>query len=98
MKKKNPESIAEHLNKKYGKEGTDKRSQFRNKAQAFMVAEMVKDARRRANLTQEQLAQKVHLKRPHISRIERADTDVRISTLQKIAKGLGGQLRISIDF
>ena len=58
---------------------------------------LVKDARKKANLTQEELAQKVHLKRPHISRIARAETDVRISTLQKIAQGLGGHLSISFD-
>ncbi len=98
MERNNPVSIAKHLDQKYGAEGTEERAAFREKAQAYMVAEIVRSARRRANLTQEELAQKVHLKRPHISRIERAKTDVRISTLHKIAAGLGGSLKISIDF
>jgi len=95
MAKKNPKTINDYLNRKYGEKGTESRSKFTQKAQAYMVAELVKDARKKAKLTQEELAQKVHLKRPHISRIERAETDVRISTLQKIAQGLGGNLSIS---
>ncbi len=97
MTKKNPKTINDYLDRKYGESGTESRSEFKQKAQAYMVAELVKDARKKAKLTQEELAQKVHLKRPHISRIERAETDVRISTLQKIAQGLGGNLSISFD-
>ena len=97
MTKKNPKTINDYLDRKYGESGTESRSEFKQKAQAYMVDELVKDARKKAKLTQEELAQKVHLKRPHISRIERAETDVRISTLQKIAQGLGGHLSISFD-
>ena len=97
MKKANPKTINDYLDSKYGESGTESRSEFKQKAQAYMVAELVKEARKKAKLTQEELAQKVHLKRPHISRIERAETDVRISTLQKIAQGLGGNLSISFD-
>jgi len=97
MTKKNPKTINDYLNRKYGKKGTESRSDFTHKVQAFMVAELVKEARKKAKLTQEELAQKVQLKRPHISRIERAETDVRISTLQKIAQGLGGNLSITFD-
>lgn len=97
MKNENPDTINEYLNNKYGNEGTDNRSEFNQRAQAFMIGALVKDARKKANLTQEQLAQKVKLKRPHISRIERAQTDIRISTLYKIAKGLGGDLKISFE-
>jgi len=97
MTKKNPKTINDYLDRKYGENGTESRNEFKQKTQAFMVAELVKDARKKAKLTQEELAQKVHMKRPHISRIERAETDVRISTLQKIAQGLGGHLSIRFD-
>ena len=97
MTKNNPKTINSYLDNKHGELGTQSRSIFTQKAQAFMIAEVVKDARKKAQLTQEELAQKVNLKRPHISRIERAVTDVRISTLHKIATGLGGHLKVSID-
>lgn len=49
-----------------------------------MVAELVKESRKKAHLTQEQFAEKLNVKRTYISKIERASSDVRISTLRKI--------------
>jgi len=47
MKKKNPETINEYLNDKYGKQGEESRSEFLLKAHFFIVVELVKDARKR---------------------------------------------------
>jgi HTH-type transcriptional regulator/antitoxin HipB len=63
-----------------------------------MVAELVKESRKKAHLTQEELAVKLNVKRTYISKIERASSDVRISTLRKIIEtGLGGKLHISVE-
>ncbi len=52
----------------------------------------------KAHLTQKQLAEKLNVKRTYISKIERASSDVRLSTLRKIIEtGLGGKLRISVE-
>ena len=63
-----------------------------------MIAELVKESRKKAHLTQEQLAEKLNVKRTYISKIERASSDIRLSTLRKIIEtGLGGKLNISVD-
>ena len=41
------------------------------------------------DLSQEQLAERCGLKRTYVGSIERGEIDVRLSTLGKIAKGLG---------
>lgn len=98
MKTKNPKTINELFDQKYGKEGTLTRDNFKQKAEAYMVAELVKASRKKANLTQEQLAEKLAVKRSYISKIERASSDVRISTLRKIIEtGLGGKLHVSVE-
>lgn len=98
MKIKNPKTINDHFNQKYGEFGSNSRQTFEEKAQAFMIAELVKDARLKADLTQEQLAQRLNVKRTYISKIERAVSDIRISTLKKIVEdGLGGKLHISVE-
>ncbi len=98
MKKKNPKTINELFDHKYGNAGTKSRKDFEQKAEAYMVAELVKESRKKAHLTQEQLAQKLNVKRSYISKIERASSDVRISTLRKIIEtGLGGKLHISVE-
>ena len=99
MKKKEyPRTIGEHFDEKYGKPGTDQRTAFEERAEAYMIAEMVKDARKQAHMTQKELADKLSTKRSYISRVENASGDIRLSTLRKIVEeGLGGKLRISID-
>lgn len=63
-----------------------------------MIAELVKETRAKAHLTQEELADRLNVKRSYISKIERAVSDIRISTLRKIIEeGLGGKLHISVE-
>ena len=58
-KKKNDiTSLGEHLAKRYGRRGTAKRTEFEIKAKAFLIGEVIKEERRLANLTPEQLADK----------------------------------------
>lgn len=94
----NPKTINEHFDHKYGAKGTKSREDFEQRAEAYMVAELVKESRIKAHLTQGQLAEKLHVKRSYISKIERASGEVRISTLRKIIEtGLGGKLHVSVE-
>ena len=95
---KNPKTINDLFDQKYGKKGSKTRDEFEQRAEAYMVAELVKESRKKAQLTQQQLAEKLNVKRTYISKIERASSDVRISTLRKIIEtGLGGKLIISVE-
>jgi HTH-type transcriptional regulator / antitoxin HipB len=98
IKKVNPKTINDLFDQKYGEQGSKSRKDFEQKAEAYMIAELVKDSRRKAHLTQEQLAEKLNVNRTYISKIERASSDIRISTLRKIIEtGLGGKLHISVE-
>lgn len=95
---KNPKTINDLFDQKYGEKGSKSREEFEQRAEAYMVAELVKESRKKAHLTQQQLAEKLNVKRTYISKIERASSDVRISTLRKIIEtGLGGKLNISVE-
>lgn len=94
----NPETINELFEQKYGKTGSKSRNDFEQKAESYMIAELIKESRKKANLTQEQLAEKLNVKRTYISKIERASSDIRVSTLRKIVEtGLGGKLHVSVE-
>lgn len=56
---KNAKNFDEILDVQYGKIGTKKRDEFELKAQYFVISEMLKEVRRKANLIQQQLAEKV---------------------------------------
>jgi len=58
---------------------------------------MLKQARKEANLTQEELAEKTGTKKSYISRIERGLSDIQDSTYYMLIEiGLGKRLNISI--
>lgn len=82
---------------KYGKRGTKKRDKFDADSLAFRLGVMLKAARKEANLTQEQLAERTGTKKSYISRIERGLSDIQVSTYYKLIEiGLGKHLNISI--
>jgi len=88
----------ELLDIQYGKIGTKKRDEFETKAQYFVISEMLKDARQEANLTQEQLANKVGTKKSYISRLENGSCDIQLSTLYRIFEdGLGKKVSLIIS-
>lgn len=98
MSTKHPKTINEHFDKKYGKAGTPGRTDFEQKAEAYFIAELIRDKRKEANMTQQELAEKLNVKRSYISKLERAVGDVRVSTLRRVVEeGLGGTLRIEVE-
>jgi HTH-type transcriptional regulator/antitoxin HipB len=94
---KDAQSFDELLDIKYGKLGAPKRDEFEVKAKSFVVGEMIKEARKEAHLTQDDLAKKTGTKKSYISRIENGKIDIQISTLFKIfEEGLGKRLGLTV--
>ncbi len=94
---RNARTFDELLDIEYGKIGTKKRDEFELKAQYFVISEMLKEARREAKMTQQQLADKVGTKKSYISRIENGKCDIQLSTLYRIFEdGLGRRVSLLI--
>ena len=74
----------ELVEREHGKIGTECRNDYEEKAQMFIVGEMLKEARREAKLTQQQLAEKAGTKKSYISKIENAKGNIQLSTLIRI--------------
>lgn len=86
----------ELIEREHGKIGTDSRDKYEQNAQMFILSEMLKEARREANMTQQQLAEKAGTKKSYISRIENARGDIQLSTLIKIfEKGLNKKVGLA---
>ncbi|MEO8233311.1 MAG: helix-turn-helix transcriptional regulator [Ignavibacteriota bacterium] len=96
MKKIN--TFEDHLNKQYGKKGSDRRDKFEADSISFRLGEMLKEERKKSKLTQEQLAEKTGTKKSYISRIEAGKSDIQISTFYRIIElGLRKKITISIN-
>jgi len=95
---KKAKSFDELLDLKYGKLGTYDRDKHETKANYFVISEILKEARKEAKITQEQLAEKIGTKKSYISRIENGKSDIQLSTLFKIFEiGLGKHVRLTIS-
>ncbi len=93
---RNAKNFDELLDIKYGEIGSEKRDKFEEKAQYFVISEMLKEARKEANMTQQQLAEKIGTKKSYISRLENGKCDVQLSTLYRIFEfGLGKRVTLS---
>lgn len=100
MKKTNNNltSFKDHLDEQYGLPGTDTREKYEQEFEAFKLGVMLQELRKSKGLTQEQLAEKCGTTKTYISRIENNASDIRLSTLMRIIqKGLGGNLKLSVD-
>lgn len=61
------------------------------------IGKIIKEIRKKFDLTQEDLAERVGTKRAYISRIEKDASNVRLSTLVKILeKGLDAKINVNI--
>jgi len=89
-------TFEELVEREHGKIGSDSRNEYEERAQMFIVSEMLKQARKESNMTQEQLATKSGTKKSYISRIENAKGNIQLSTLIRIfEKGLNRKIGLT---
>ena len=94
---KNLTDFEDILKEKYGEKGTPLRDKYDADSLAFRLGVMLKEARKEAQITQQELARRTGTKKSYISRIERGQSDIQISTYYKLIEmGLGKHLNISI--
>jgi DNA-binding XRE family transcriptional regulator len=94
---KNIKTFDQLVEVEYGKIGTESRNTYEEKTQMFIISEMLKEARKEAQITQEQLAEKTGTKKSYISRIENGKGNIQLSTLIRIFE-IGLNKRIGLTF
>ncbi len=89
-------SLDELLNVEYGVKGSTNRNAFDAEMETFCLAETLREERRKAGLSQEQLAERIGTKKTYISRIECGKTDVQLGTLYRLFQGLGRRVSVTL--
>lgn len=85
--------------KYYGEIGTQERDRLERELKALRIGFKIRTAREQQSLTQEDVARRINKKRTFISKVENDGENITLKTLFEIVeKGLGGKLRISVDF
>ncbi|MCK5058726.1 MAG: helix-turn-helix transcriptional regulator [Candidatus Aminicenantes bacterium] len=94
---KDAQTFEELLDIKYGRTGTKERDEFELKSKSFIIGEMLKETRKQAGISQEELARKTGTKKSYISRLENGKIDVQVSTLCRIFEvGLGRKVNLTL--
>ena len=83
------------LVEEYGVKGTASRDEFDAKSRAWYYAEVLKNARKAAGITQQQLADKIGKKREYIALLEKGETDMQLSTFLMISEAVGLKLALT---
>ncbi len=69
---------------------------FDERFETFKLGVLLKQARKDAGMTQEQIARELKTTKSVISRMENHATDIRLSTLENFAKALGRRIEVSL--
>lgn len=77
------------LDGKFGAEGTPERLAAEENAYAFYTGQIIEDTRKKAKITQAELARRIGSDKGCISRVENGQTEPKISTFYRIMDALG---------
>lgn len=98
MKKyNNIQTFDQLIEVEHGEIGSDSRNKYEESSQMFIISEMLKDARKEAKITQQELAERTGTKKSYISKLENAKGNIQLSTLIRIFE-TGLNKRIGLTF
>jgi DNA-binding XRE family transcriptional regulator len=100
MKKKNAKlkSIDDLTNEVFGKHGTPSREKFEYELRMDILGDMIRNARKRKKLTQEQLGALIGVQKAQISKIENNTKDFRFDTIIRTMDALGMKIKLSVEY
>ncbi len=85
--------LSEVVDEVWGPIGTPERdameAQLKEDIQAYFVGEAIKKERLKQNLTQEELGERVGVKRSQICKLENGKSSITLSTMSKVFRALG---------
>ncbi len=79
-----------------GKKGTKERDEYEFELKIEIIGDMIRTARKKRKLTQEQLGDLVGVKKSQISRLENSTGNVTFETVMKIFNALGAKLNLTL--
>ena len=89
-------SLAEMKDKYIGNIGTEERDKYEYELRMDILGRMIKTARQKRNLTQEQLGELVGVKKAQISKLESSTNSATIDTILKVFKALKADIHFNV--
>ena len=89
-------SLAEMKDKYIGKIGSDDRDEYEQELRLDILGKMIKTARQKRNLTQEQLGELIGVQKSKISKLESSANSATIDTILKVFKALNADINFNV--
>jgi HTH-type transcriptional regulator/antitoxin HipB len=89
-------SLEEMKDKYIGKVGTKDRDEYEYELRMDVLGKMIKAARQKRNLTQEQLGELVGVKKSQISKLESSANSATIDTVLRVFKALEADIHFNV--
>ncbi|MFD2871946.1 helix-turn-helix domain-containing protein [Mucilaginibacter ximonensis] len=96
MERRKGKNIEQFINKAAGESGTEKRERFESDLSMEVLQELIVAARKKKNLSQEELAALIGVKKARISQLEKGYGNATIATIAKVSKALDLPIRITV--
>ena len=90
-------SIDEFINKTVGEAGSEKRERFESELRMEVFQELIKAARKKRNLSQDELGLMIGVKKAQISKLERGYDNASIATIAKVFEALDATVKITVQ-
>ncbi len=79
-----------------GKIGTTERDQYEFELKLELIGDMIQEARKQRNMTQQQLGELIGVKKAQISRLENNTGNVTIETILKVFNALEAKVNFNV--
>lgn len=90
-------NVSALIDERFGEKGTATRVEAEEKAYAFYAGQIIEEARKKAKLTQAELARRIGSDKAYISRVENGKTDPKVSTFYRIMNAIGCRIDFSLN-
>ena len=90
-------SIDEFTDEVVGVKITAERYIFEYDLRMDIIGTMIKDARKKKKMTQEELGQIIGVQKAQISKLENNTKDFRIGTIIRVLEALGAKVKLSVE-
>ena len=81
-----------------GPKGTHRRDKYEYELQMDILGELIKQARKDKNMTQEELGKLIGVQKATISKLERHAKNVTIDTILRVFDALKAKIRFNVEF
>jgi HTH-type transcriptional regulator / antitoxin HipB len=81
-----------------GKRGTPNREKFEYELRMDIMGTMIREARKRKHLSQEQLGALIGVQKAQVSKIENNTKNFRLETILRAMNALGMKVKLSVEY